>query len=140
MSPVYTYQSGPAIGVGDLILTGSSGMQNVALSKSERSIYRWFDTSQFNNNTAQQLGNHLRVLSPRFNNLRTDAYNYWDVSMVKDATLHEKTTLQFRFEALNVLNQVCFSPPSTSVGTSFGKVTAQRNVPRHMQFSLRLQF
>jgi len=140
MSPVYTYQSGPPITVGDLILTGSNGMQNVALPKSQRNIYRWFDTSQFNNNTSQQLGNHLRVLSPRFNNLRTDAYNYWDVSLIKDMTLHEKTTMQFRFEALNVLNQVCFSPPSTSVGTAFGKVTAQRNVPRHMQFSLRLQF
>lgn len=139
ISPIYTYQSGPPITIGDLIFTGD-GMHNVPLSKGQRNIYRWFDTSQFNTNTAQQLSYHLRTLSPRFGNLRTDAYNSWDVSMVKDTKLHEKTELQFRFEALNVFNQVCFSPPSTSIGTSFGKVTAQRNVPRHMQFSLRLQF
>lgn len=138
ISPIYTYQSGPPITLGNLLLTGS--MQNVPLAKGQRTIYQWFDKSQFNTNTSQQLANHLRTLSPRFNSLRGDAYNSWDASMVKDTKLHEKTELQFRFEALNVFNQVAFSPPSTTIGTSFGTVTAQRNVPRHMQFSLRLQF
>lgn len=139
ISPIYTYQSGPPVGIGDLIFTGD-GMNNVPLPKDQRSIYRWFDTTQFNTNTAQQFGNHLRALSLRFGNLRTDAYNYWDVTLLKNMKLHEKTSLEFRVEALNVLNQVSFSPPSMGIGTSFGKITAQRNVPRRTQFTLRLQF
>ena len=49
--------------------------------------------------------------------------------------------VEFRFEALNVLNQVTFFGPNTTPNnTSFGQVTAQRNVPRHMQMTLRFQF
>ena len=49
--------------------------------------------------------------------------------------------LEFRFEALNALNQVNFSAPNAVPNnTLFGQVTAQTNVPRHMQLTLRLQF
>ncbi len=49
--------------------------------------------------------------------------------------------LEFRFEALNIFNQVTFDAPNTTpTSTLFGRVTAQKNVPRHMQLTLKLQF
>ena len=60
--------------------------------------------------------------------------------MLKETPIHENYLVQFRFEAINALNQVTFSAPSMSVGTTFGQVTAQNNVPRQMQFTLRFAF
>jgi hypothetical protein len=138
-SPIYTYQSGPPLGFGNVILTGD--LHDVPLSKSERTIYRWINTSVFNRDNAQQLGSNLRTLSPRFSGIRADAYNFWDASLLKNTRIGEKANVEFRFEALNVLNQVTFFGPNTTPNsTSFGQVTAQRNVPRHMQMTLRFQF
>ncbi|MEO8368398.1 MAG: carboxypeptidase-like regulatory domain-containing protein [Candidatus Solibacter sp.] len=138
-SPIYTYQSGPPLGFGNVILTGD--LHDVPLSKSERTIYRWINTSVFNRDNAQQLGSNLRRLSPRFNGIRADAYNFWDASLLKNTRIGEKANVEFRFEALNVFNQVTFFGPNTTPNnTSFGQVTAQRNVPRHMQMTLRFQF
>jgi len=61
--------------------------------------------------------------------------------MPKATTVRENLKLELRAEALNGLNQVTFSPPNTTpTSTSFGQVTAQMNVPRRMQFTLRLRF
>jgi hypothetical protein len=138
-SPIYRFQSGFPITLPDLLLTG--GNENaVPLQPGQRSIYRWFNTSAFNNVASQQLLYNLRTLSLRFGNLRSDAYDYWDASLLKETHIHENYLVQFRFEAINALNQVTFSAPSTTVGTTFGRVTAQSNVPRHMQFTLRFAF
>jgi hypothetical protein len=138
-SPVYTYQSGPPLAFGNVILTGN--LHDVPLPKSERTIYRWINTSLFNRDNAQQLGSNLRTLSPRFNGIRADAYNFWDASLLKNTKIGETASFEFRFEALNVLNQVTFFGPNTTPNnTAFGQVTAQRNVPRHMQLTLRFQF
>ena len=138
-SPVFRFQSGFPIYLPDLILTGGNE-KIVPLSGSARSHYEWLNTAAFNNVPSQQLSYNLRTLSLRFGNLRQDAYNYWDASMLKETHIHENYLVQFRFEAINALNQVAFSAPSTTVGTTFGQVTAQNNVPRHMQFTLRFAF
>jgi hypothetical protein len=138
-SPIYRFQSGFPITLPDLLLTG--GNENIVpLQPGQRSIYQWFNTSAFNNVPAQQLQYNLRTLSLRYGNLRSDAYDYWDGSLLKETHIHENYLVQFRFEAINALNQVTFSAPSTTVGTTFGRVTAQSNVPRHMQFTLRFAF
>ena len=47
--------------------------------------------------------------------------------------------MQFRMEALNAFNRVQFSGPNTSVtSTSFGRVSAQANAPRQVQFGLKV--
>ena len=95
----------------------------------------------FNTNNAQQLASNLRTLSQRFNGVRVDAYNFWDMSLLKNTKIHETMLLEFRAEALNIFNQVTFDAPNTApTNTLFGQVTAQKNVPRHMQLTLRLQF
>jgi len=139
LSPIYTYQSGPPVAFGNVILTGD--IHDIPLSKDRRSIYQWFNTSLFNRDNAQQLASNLRTVSQRFGGIRADAYNYWDLSALKNTRIHETMMLEFRFEALNALNQVNFSAPNAVPNnTLFGQVTAQTNVPRHMQLTLRLQF
>ena len=139
ISPIYTYQSGAPIAFGNVIITGN--VHDIPLSSDQRSIYRWFNTSVFNTNNAQQLASNFRTVSQRFGGVRADAYNYWDISALKNTKIGETMMLEFRFEALNALNQVTFDVPnSIPNNTAFGQVTAQRNVPRHMQLTLRLQF
>jgi hypothetical protein len=138
-SPIFRFQSGFPITLPDLILNGGDE-KTVPLPVDQRTPYRWFNTSAFNNVPAQQLQYNLRTLSLRFGNLRADAYDYWDASLLKETHIHENYLVQFRFEAINALNQVTFAPPSTTVGTTFGRITAQNNVPRHMQFTLRFAF
>lgn len=138
-SPIYRFQSGFPITLPNLLLTGGNE-SIVPLEPGKRSIYQWFNTSAFNNVPSQQLQYNLRTLSLRFGNLRSDAYDYWDASLLKETHIHENLLVQFRFEAINALNQVTFAAPSTTVGTTFGRVTAQSNVPRHMQFTLRFAF
>ncbi|MCX6630148.1 MAG: hypothetical protein NTW28_21220, partial [Candidatus Solibacter sp.] len=139
LSAIFTYQSGPPLAFGNVILTGD--VHDIPLPKSERTIYRWINTSIFNRDNAQQLGSNLRTLSPRFSGVRQDAYNFWDLSLLKNTKIKEGVMAEFRFEALNAFNQVNFFGPNTTPNnTLFGQVTAQRNVPRHMQMTLRFQF
>ncbi len=140
IAPVYTYQSGVALGFGNSILT--CPISQVPISgKNNTKVYQWVNTSCFNRVSPQQLANNLITLSPRFAGIRADAYNYFDASLLKRTKIHEKLEVEFRVEALNVLNQVTFGSPNTSpTSTLFGQVTSQLNVPRRMQFTLRLQF
>jgi hypothetical protein len=139
ISPVYTYQSGQAINFGNVIITGD--LKSIPLSSGERTVDRWFNTNAFNRNNAEQLANNLRTVSQRFSGIRADGYNYWDISALKNTQIRESVMLEFRFEALNALNQVNLAAPNAIPNnTAFGQVTAQLNVPRHMQMTLRLQF
>jgi hypothetical protein len=140
IAPVYTYQSGVAIGFGDAIL--NCPLSAVPISgKNTSKIHEWFNTSCFNTVASQQLANNLINLSPRFGGIRADSYNSWDAALIKNTRIHESVGLEIRVEALNVFNQVNFAAPNTSpTSTAFGQVTVQNNVPRHMQLSLRVKF
>src|ERR1035441_1716335 len=140
LAPVYTYQSGVALGFGDSILT--CPLSQVPISgKNNTKVYRWFNTSCFNRVSSQQLANNLITLSPRFAGIRADAYNYWDASIMKDTRIHETLMVEFRVEVLNLFNQVTFGSPNTSpTDRKSTRLNSQLNVPRRMQFTLRLQF
>jgi hypothetical protein len=63
-----------------------------------------------------------------------------DFSVLKDFNLRERRKLQFRSEFFNVLNQVNFSNPNTTVSAgTFGRITAARD-GRVIQFALKLVF
>ena len=77
-------------------------------------------------------------------NLRADGVKNFDIALFKNFSVWPGTIacLQFRAEFFNTFNRVQFNPPNTGCcgGTSFGQVTGQYNLPRNIQFALRLSF
>ena len=68
-----------------------------------------------------------------------------DVSLMKRTSLpfrHEGVSLEFRAEFFNLFNHVVFSNPATNFNapTSFGFVSGQANLPRQLQFGLKVNF
>ena len=75
------------------------------------------------------------------NALRTDPYKDLDFSIFKSFALPRGTSVQFRAESFNTLNQVIFSGPDSTVGDpNFGAVSSIANTPRQLQFALKVQF
>jgi hypothetical protein len=100
-------------------------------------LSKWFNTACFAAPGTYALGNEART-DPK---LRGQGANNWDFALAKSNKITEQVNLQFRAEFFNLFNRVRFSPPATIVdGANFGKVTAQQNQPRLVQFSLRLNF
>ena len=49
--------------------------------------------------------------------------------------------VQFRVEAFNLFNRVQFGYPGTGLGTAgFGIIHSQANLPRVLQFALRISY
>jgi hypothetical protein len=64
-----------------------------------------------------------------------------DFNLRKITRIGETTTLEFRWEVFNALNNVSFANPATSVfSASFGQILRTVRNPRLMQFALRLNF
>src|SRR5262249_21757676 len=65
-----------------------------------------------------------------------------DVSLFKDFAFLERYTVQFRFEAFNVLNHPSFGNPNTDFtdSSTFGRVTGTASSPRQLQFALKFKF
>jgi hypothetical protein len=100
-----------------------------------RRLNRYFDTSVYSQPTAFTFGNEP-IFSPV---LRADGVRNFDLSLFKNFELRPRLTMQFRIEAINAFNTVQFSAPNTSVtSTSFGVISGQANVPRQLQFGLKL--
>ncbi|MCZ2155468.1 MAG: TonB-dependent receptor [Bryobacterales bacterium] len=137
---VFQAQGGAPLGFGNMIFTGD--LHDIPLSKGERSIYRWFNTSAgFERDSKKQLGSNIRTVSTRFAGVRGPGLNNWDISMVKNTTLTEQFKLQFRAEFNNALNHAQFSNPNTSpTSSSFGRITSTSQWPRTIQFALKLLF
>ena len=100
-----------------------------------------FNTALFATNSTQAFSYHIRTFSTTFPNLRADGINQLDSSFLKRFTITEKTYLQLRFEAFNLLNHPSFAAPSTTASSSsFGQITSQANRSRQLQFGARLVF
>ena len=64
-----------------------------------------------------------------------------DISLRREFRYHEHWRLAFEADAFNVANWTCFSNPATNITSSnFGKITAQSNTPRVVQFAAKLSF
>lgn len=118
----------------------SKQVQGGALSK----LNEWFNTSCFSAPSDFGYGNEGRTDST----LRGQGIYNWDIAASKTTKVTERFALEFRGEFFNAFNRVQFAPPGTSynpdtLGTSansFGVVTAQNNLPRQIQFALRLRY
>ena len=80
-------------------------------------------------------------MSTRFNDIRADGMNAWDLSAIKNTQAWERFNVQFRAEFLNAFNHPNFSAPNTTpTSTAFGRVTSQQGYPRRIQLGLKLLF
>lgn len=97
----------------------------------------WFNTSCFSQPSSYAWGTEGRTDSK----IRAEGVDNWDLSLGKSTPITERVNLQFRAESFNLANRVMFSAPGNVFGTSqFGVVSAQRNQPRLIQLSGRLNF
>jgi len=137
---IYTAQSGPPLGFGNAIFFGD--LKALEIPVGQRTVERWFDVDAgFEKNTARQLGSNLRTFNSRFTGLRGDGGNNWDLSVIKNTSLKEGMTLQFRAEAINALNHAQFLAPNTTpTSTAFGQVTGEWTWPRVIQFGLKVLY
>jgi outer membrane receptor protein involved in Fe transport len=72
-----------------------------------------------------------------------------DMSLMKNVSIYERVTAQFRFDAFNAINHINFSTPNGAIDqTSSGAITSGpyptgtggTTNPRQLQFTLHLQF
>ena len=96
---------------------------------------RWLDGGVFSNPAAYAFGTAPRT----FNGCRSDGTAQVDFTLTKNTRFYERWNLQFRAEFFNISNSPRFAPPNQSFGNpQFGVVAAQGNLPRIVQFGLKL--
>ena len=137
---VFQAWSGQPLGFGDVPFYGD--IKNIPLSAGQRTIDRWFNTDAgFEKSSAKQLSYHYRTAPFYYSAVRSDNMNTWDISLLKYINLSESAKIQIRAEAFNAFNHPSFSAPNTSVTSSaFGRVTADINLPRIVQFGIKVVF
>ncbi|MBI1760785.1 MAG: hypothetical protein HYR56_05040 [Acidobacteria bacterium] len=114
------------------------------LASGNRTPARWYNTAAFlpvAQMTAGKFGTSGR------NILRGPGFQNWDISLVKNFVLREKTSLQFRAESFNTFNHTDFTGLNTNVSfdasgnptNGFGSVNAS-GPGRSLEFGLKLRF
>jgi hypothetical protein len=119
-------------------------------SKSGSSFSRvkgWFNTSCFDHATGYTFGNEPRVDA----SLRQQGVVNFDFSIFKKTTIYERVNFEFRTEFFNLFNHPQFGPPNGTCNpvaggscenptSNFGVITNTVNLPRLIQFGLKLNF
>ena len=86
--------------------------------------------------TAQPGAFQIRKFAPRYGNLRADHLNQADIGVQRQFQVRELGTLQFRAEAVNVLNHPVYSAPNTDpTNALFDFIAGVANQPRVFQFA-----
>lgn len=84
---------------------------------------------------------NIRVVPSRWNGLRGQGLNLFDLSLNKNFAVTETVKFQLRGEFLNAFNTPVFGNPNLDpTNANFGKVTGQNNLPRNVQIGLKLIF
>ncbi|HKE23353.1 MAG TPA: carboxypeptidase regulatory-like domain-containing protein [Bryobacteraceae bacterium] len=135
LNSVYTWESGGALSWGNVIYYGGP------LDMQPRNLQQAFDVTRFERASAAQLSQNYRTFPQMFNNLRSDAANNVDLSMLKNFHVTERVSVQYRFEAFNAFNRAQFAAPNlTPTSSAFGTITSQANTPRSIQMGLKVKF
>jgi hypothetical protein len=137
---VASIQSGAPLNWGNVIFNGD--VDDIVLPAGERSVDRWINTGAgFNRNSSQQLGSNIRTFPLRFSGIRQDVLSRWDFSLIKNFTIYEDVTFQFRAEVFNAWNHASFSAPNLSpISSAFGTITGTATESRQWQLSGRIKF
>jgi hypothetical protein len=97
----------------------------------------WFNKSCFTQPGPFSFGNEARVDSQ----VRSAGAANFDLSANKSFKLYDRFTGKFSVESFNLFNRAQFSSPDSNLADGgFGIVTSQRNLPRVLQFALRLSY
>ncbi|MGH7753517.1 MAG: hypothetical protein ACREN5_11940, partial [Gemmatimonadales bacterium] len=105
------------------------------LSRSQRSLERWFDASGYRVPAPFTYGASAR------NHLFGPGDIVFDVSFLKDTSITERIKTQFRAEFFNFPNHPSFGNPggNLSVAGSLGRITGAGD-PRQIQFGMKVLF
>ena len=142
---VYTYQTGFPIAF------GTNGFYNggdIALAADQRTTLKWFNTDVFTtlqNSTSTNATpvDHLRTLPLRFDDVRRDAINNVDLSVLKSFKVPGGVDVQLRAEFINAFNEPYFPAPVTGMtSATFGQISAsnQDNYARRAQVGVKILF
>jgi hypothetical protein len=127
----------PNAGCGRPDRTGPSSLTSGSL---DQRLAHWFDTSVFVKSNDYSYGNDSRT-EP---NIRTDGQKNFDFAVFKNTKFgpDERLGAEFRAEFFNGFNHPQFNPPDSGCcgGSNFGRVSSQYNLPRLIQFALRITF
>jgi len=135
LNSIYTWESGGALSWGNVLYYGGD------LHMSPRNLAQAFDVTRFERTSTLQLSQNYRTFPQMFNNLRSDAANNVDLSMLKNFHITERIFAQFRFEAFNAFNRPQFDAPNLSpTAATFGAISSQANTSRQIQMGLKLKF
>lgn len=114
------------------------------LSRGERNVSKWFDTSVFRRPSGRgDIGNNCSNYK-----FRLPGINNWDISLFKNFPVAEGKKFQLRWEMYNVFNHTQFEtvdttarfdPSGAQVNANFGRVIGARQ-ERRMQVALRFNF
>jgi hypothetical protein len=104
---------------------------------SQARLNEWFNSACFAAPPSASFGNLGRTLTV----VRQPGIANYDFSLFKNTRITERVGLQFRAEVFNLFNRVQFGPPGETLGTAqFGVINSQLNLPRLIQFALRLNY
>ena len=128
------------VGVGSPVTNNGVGnradrVTDGSLSRDQRTLARFFDTTAFRTPAQFQYGNSGRDI------LRGPGTVNFDFSLFRNVRFSEKRSLQFRSEFFNFFNTPQFGLPDGTLGAStFGTISTLANDMRQIQFSLKLLF
>jgi hypothetical protein len=156
LNSVYIYQigapliwaNGSTTSPGDYVFFGGPGALPASFNNQQANTTTAgvaipaFNTSLFATNSSNAFAYHIRTFSTTFPNIRQDAINEWDPSVLKGFNFTERAYLQLRFEFFNVLNHPNFNAPASlsATSSSFGDITSVANRPRTIQLGARFVF
>lgn len=139
LAGMYTLQSGRPVSFSGTNLAWNG--QDASLSRSERSLDKWFRTEYFG--PVPKADTYaLRATPITFSTIRASRQNNADLAVFKNFRVKEKSTIQLRAESFNALNHPRFGDPVTNpTSGSFGTVAkSQLNQPRIIQVALKVNF
>ncbi|MEK7404849.1 MAG: TonB-dependent receptor [Acidobacteriota bacterium] len=137
----YEFQPGSLLGWGSTVFYYGQSLEDIR--KGERTLDRWFNTGNFETNSAKTATSyHRRVFPTRLEGVRSDMLNQWNSNIQRDFKIRERVTFQLRMDAINTFNRAQMSGPSTSPNsTDFGRITSQSSATnRWIQIQSRIRF
>ena len=152
LNSVYTYQTGAPLlwTSGSTTVPGDYVYNGAPLNINNRQVNGYaFNVGAFDTAAADQFQYHERTFSTTFPNVRQDAINQWDVSLLKRFFITERRYFELRGEAYNVVNHPVFGAPGqtsaqgpvvAATNSNFGLITFQDNRPRALQLGARFVF